>query len=75
MKENCSICYENTINVSTKCRHQFCSECLFKWKDKKSSCPICRSNFSIQNNSQFQIETSYVYLSAEERNFFFSFQE
>ena len=49
----CSVCL-NEINkqISTKCNHTFCNNCLFKWikyenKDAqvfKATCPLCRTN-------------------------------
>jgi hypothetical protein len=26
-----------------KCDHEFCNECISKWKQTKSTCPLCRS--------------------------------
>lgn len=39
----CSICLEqNNLVANEKCGHKFHTECLVKWLEHKSSCPICR---------------------------------
>ena len=44
---DCPICMEpidNTRNVIiTKCKHQFCSECLLREMNNRNTCPICRT--------------------------------
>mmetsp|Transcript_10680 Transcript_10680/g.21081 ORF Transcript_10680/g.21081 Transcript_10680/m.21081 type:complete len:563 (-) Transcript_10680:60-1748(-) len=43
-KESCPICYKSLgrTNVSTtRCGHQFCTECLIKWHRNAEKCPIC----------------------------------
>ena len=54
----CSICItnKNTKNVTTRCGHQFCSDCFWIWADKNNSCPICRSKLL---NSHHEIEDLY----------------
>lgn len=44
-KEDCCICMEKAqeeVKVSC-CGKYYCSSCLFKWYDKNSTCPTCRS--------------------------------
>ena len=43
-KEICPICYIKEVNITTICRHQFCNECIEKWKAILSTCPYCRSS-------------------------------
>ena len=38
----CSICYENHSNITTRCNHFFCSDCLTQWINNHNNCPICR---------------------------------
>lgn len=76
MLEVCPICYENEVNLSTKCKHSFCNNCLTRWKEKNSNCPYCRSQlgFVIKPyiNNAFEIHVEYVYLSQEERDMLFN---
>lgn len=41
--EVCSICFEKeNLVANEKCGHKFHTECLVKWLEHKSSCPVCR---------------------------------
>jgi len=41
---NCPICLEKCNKIlKLDCSHQFCRECIEKWKEKKMHCPLCRS--------------------------------
>ena len=41
---NCPICLEKCEKIlKLDCSHQFCRECIEKWKEKKMHCPLCRS--------------------------------
>jgi SNF2 family DNA or RNA helicase len=41
----CVICYDTIINktISPCCSHSFCFLCINIWLDRKSACPVCRS--------------------------------
>jgi len=43
----CTVCYqplqERRNHVFTLCGHLFCVQCLLKWWDTSSTCPICRA--------------------------------
>ena len=41
---NCSIC-QDTYNdpVMLHCRHIFCGDCVAKWLEKNTTCPMCRA--------------------------------
>ena len=48
--KSCSICLEkinnNDIkNATLECGHIFHSDCILKWIENKSNCPICRAKF------------------------------
>lgn len=49
--DSCSICLNNySIDQNvyhTKCNHYFCVNCLTKWMECKSNCPICRTEIQI----------------------------
>eukprot|EP00249_Psilotum_nudum_P025360 c29752_g1_i1 orf=153-752(+) len=47
----CSICLDAAVQhpLVTPCGHLFCAECLQRWIDRKSSCPLCKSFVSEQN--------------------------
>lgn len=38
----CAICYETNSLETLTCNHEFCKECIHKWKEEKMSCPVCR---------------------------------
>lgn len=56
----CQICYEilesNTNICITKCRHRFCSQCIFTWIRKNQSCPVCRKNLFQHDDTCPQID-------------------
>jgi hypothetical protein len=43
-KEN--IDTKEKVFVRTKCNHDFCKECIDRWFDIKSKCPICINDFN-----------------------------
>ena len=52
-KEECGICYEKENDVVFNCKHEYCSDCVFKLFDHlkhdynaKQVCPLCRANIS-----------------------------
>ncbi|QHO00805.1 RING-H2 finger protein [Arachis hypogaea] len=45
---DCAICMESfqdgqSCQVFPECKHMFHSDCMDRWLQKKSTCPICRS--------------------------------
>ena len=40
--DKCPICQSNELNFTTECNHKFCHQCVKKWCDIDSTCPICR---------------------------------
>jgi len=45
----CSICYEQCVEIQTDCKHDYCVECIQKWRKTCGnydviSCPYCRSS-------------------------------
>ena len=42
MDIDCLICYNNTKNCITPCKHIFCSECINKWLLNSNICPYCK---------------------------------
>lgn len=51
VEDSCSICLNNYILgqdvYHTLCNHYFCVNCLKKWLECKSNCPICRKEIQI----------------------------
>jgi uncharacterized Zn finger protein (UPF0148 family) len=49
----CGICY-NQIDidkiVNTRCNHQFCNKCFFRWMRGNVTCPMCREDFTSWRN-------------------------
>ncbi len=47
--ENCSICYNDTPEIITKCNHQYCKECIETWMKRENICPYCRGGLMRHN--------------------------
>lgn len=66
----CTICYNNNVNVKTKCNHYFCSDCINKLMVKnKIICPICRLNnnmkhlnYVVKDCDKINISNHYKYV-------------
>lgn len=47
---SCPICLQEFLKKivcrPNFCSHQFCVECLVKWSEKQSSCPLCRKQYT-----------------------------
>jgi hypothetical protein len=46
-KPICTICLDEIKHKALieKCNHEFCYDCLNKWSDKSSSCPLCKKDY------------------------------
>lgn len=58
-----------------KCNAFFHDNCLTKWFNKQSSCPICRSNISIKNiqNNEYSVKIK-TYIDILLKNILYSFR-
>jgi len=44
---SCDICYKSLqITKVLECGHEFCSDCVDKWKKENPTCPTCRADFN-----------------------------
>ena len=52
LKSECNICAEvlSSPVLETNCQNLFCGKCLFKWLERKNTCPLCRSVIDMKNN-------------------------
>lgn len=53
----CPICFEIILSPEeecTPCDHKFHKKCLEIWKEKNSSCPVCRTHISYQDHTYAQ---------------------
>ena len=45
--KECPVCYDKKSSLEAlSCGHVFCTDCLTKWRQTSSTCPICRANVS-----------------------------
>ncbi|QIH04917.1 RING-finger-containing E3 ubiquitin ligase [Dasineura jujubifolia toursvirus 2a] len=45
-ESDCNICLMESLNnivYLNVCKHEFCLECIKKWKQQKNTCPLCRA--------------------------------
>lgn len=47
-ENNCCVCLEPIPSDyrRTTCNHEFCSQCIEKWFDENTTCPVCKNDFS-----------------------------
>lgn len=48
----CPVCccdIPQSRRITTKCGHDFCSDCMYEWLSRKQTCPICRTNNPLQH--------------------------
>eukprot|EP00455_Lapot_gusevi_P000805 TRINITY_DN10355_c0_g5_i1.p1 TRINITY_DN10355_c0_g5~~TRINITY_DN10355_c0_g5_i1.p1 ORF type:complete len:311 (+),score=44.58 TRINITY_DN10355_c0_g5_i1:90-935(+) len=45
----CPICMSREADTSLPCLHSFCSQCLADWSKNQKSCPMCRSEVSVDD--------------------------
>lgn len=62
---NCPICYKETDTpITTKCGHNFCSECVFNIRGR---CPICATSLNI---TDFYTQTEFKTDNTAMKNIF-----
>ena len=44
--KTCPICYENSIQLQTNCKHCYCTLCIQKHYNNNSSCPYCKQQIT-----------------------------
>jgi len=51
LQSECNICAEvlSSPVLETNCQNLFCGKCLFKWLERKNTCPLCRSNIDLKS--------------------------
>jgi ankyrin repeat protein len=42
--QECLICLEDKVDLTTNCHHKYCSTCIIKWCVKNKTCPYCLQN-------------------------------
>ena len=52
--DDCSICLnkikKNQIARETSCLHKFHAQCLDRWLEEKSTCPLCKKNLLVSSS-------------------------
>ncbi|XP_041989302.1 LOW QUALITY PROTEIN: E3 ubiquitin-protein ligase ATL42-like [Salvia splendens] len=64
----CAVCLArfeevDILRLLPKCKHAFHIDCIDKWLDKHSSCPLCRSKVTADDLSHLPLSTSLRFLS------------
>ena len=55
VKDDCLICYQNSGILITKCKHNYCIDCILKWYiHTKKECPYCRSELNLGESNIIQ---------------------
>jgi SNF2 family DNA or RNA helicase len=51
LQSECNICAEvlSCPVLETNCQNLFCGKCLFKWLERKNTCPLCRSVIDLKS--------------------------
>ncbi|EGC39371.1 hypothetical protein DICPUDRAFT_26932 [Dictyostelium purpureum] len=49
----CPICLDNEATSIGDCAHAFCTFCIKEWREKSNSCPLCRSENTSNDKSDF----------------------
>ena len=53
-KDHCCICFDNIVNTSLQCSHEFCQKCITEvinhHDDNSLVCPLCRNSTYITSN-------------------------
>jgi hypothetical protein len=70
---SCAICLDKPENkqfVRTTCNHVYCKDCIDKWFEMNSKCPICKKNFNDveSNSSGNDADQEDSYSDCEEEN-------
>ncbi|XP_037928472.1 E3 ubiquitin-protein ligase NRDP1-like [Teleopsis dalmanni] len=61
----CPVCLDGYENPSTikVCGHTFCKACILEWRERHSSCPMCRSSFGLGDLKNFRGKLYNTYLN------------
>ena len=46
VETQCFICSSAEIQLQTNCKHNFCKNCVYKWLERSSKCPFCRTEIT-----------------------------
>ena len=64
----CCVCYKELKNdknhIRTLCDHDYCTNCFFRWIERKTTCAVCRRSFCTRvhlSNEELEKETSALY--------------
>ena len=51
LDSECNICTEQLLSpvLEPHCQNLFCGKCLFKWLERKNTCPYCRSEINLKD--------------------------
>ena len=65
MTDICSICYDQLDNSNNiqQCGHKFHLECLMKWINITSTCPLCRYELLNKNKMKIPLDIFLSILS------------
>ena len=81
-ERQCSICFENLSGscINLRCNHLFHEQCITRWLQRHSTCPVCRhevydaiQNTPIQNTQEINILPNITSITTNNKNIHFVF--
>jgi len=77
LDSECNICTEQLLSpvLEPHCQNLFCGKCLFKWLERKNTCPYCRSEINLkdliyvekENNNETKNENKEIKMTKIEK--------
>ena len=53
----CGICFVAKMELVLACGHAFCEGCIGAWKQKQSTCPMCRQDTVADDSDMLLVES------------------
>ena len=63
----CGICFVAKMELVLACGHAFCEGCISQWKQKQSTCPMCRQDNVADDSDMLLVESGTLQETAQLR--------